>query len=281
MKKLIALTLAVLFALSSLSAFAEVYKDKPTVKAVQQALNDAGYNCGKPDGSAGKKTKAAIESYQADKGLEVTGQIDDALLEALGIAIEEPEAKAEEQVENAEDSALDSSAEETQIDWNNVYAVAELYENTLLDELASRGVDISNETIDGMESYLFSKAFDLTLTSADDKLYLGWWYDEPKFMETSIGLANDVLKEDRFEVNFLESAIIAAVIRMMNAYLDPSEEILAIESEYLSAVPDRDGTVTLNVKDFYLVNSEGHVVVSAETSPDEDRVYLYISGRND
>ena len=80
MKKLIALTLAVLLALSSLTALAEVYKDKPTVKAVQQALNDAGYNCGTPDGSAGKKTRATIESYRADKGLEVTCKIDDDLL---------------------------------------------------------------------------------------------------------------------------------------------------------------------------------------------------------
>ena len=62
-----------------------VYTDKATVKAVQQALNDAGYNCGKPDGAAGKKTKAAITQYQTDKGLEVTGTVTDELLRSLGI----------------------------------------------------------------------------------------------------------------------------------------------------------------------------------------------------
>ena len=39
---------------------------------LQEKLNAAGYNCGTPDGAAGKKTKAAITSYQTDKGLTVT-----------------------------------------------------------------------------------------------------------------------------------------------------------------------------------------------------------------
>jgi len=87
MKKLISLILAALLALSTLSvAFAATYTDKDTVKKVQQALNDAGYECGTPDGIAGKKTAAAITQYQTDKGLEATGTIDDALLEALGLA---------------------------------------------------------------------------------------------------------------------------------------------------------------------------------------------------
>lgn len=63
----------------------KVHKDKATVKAAQQALNDAGYECGKPDGAAGKKTKAAITQYQTDKGLEVTGTVTDELLRSLGI----------------------------------------------------------------------------------------------------------------------------------------------------------------------------------------------------
>ena len=63
----------------------KVHKDKATVKAVQQALNDAGYECGKPDGSAGKKTKAAITAYQTDKGLTVTGTVTDELLRSLGL----------------------------------------------------------------------------------------------------------------------------------------------------------------------------------------------------
>ena len=46
MKKLICLVLAVLLALSAVSAFAVEYTDKETVKKVQQALNGAGYDCG-------------------------------------------------------------------------------------------------------------------------------------------------------------------------------------------------------------------------------------------
>lgn len=61
------------------------HTDKATVKAAQQALNDAGYDCGKPDGIAGKNTKKAISSYQTDKGLTVTGTVTDELLAALGL----------------------------------------------------------------------------------------------------------------------------------------------------------------------------------------------------
>ena len=102
MKKLICLVLAVMLALSAVSAFAAEYKDKDTVKKVQQALNDAGYDCGTPDGAAGKKTKAAITSYQTDKGLTVSGVIDDEILVALGLAEAEAAEEAPAEVEAAE-----------------------------------------------------------------------------------------------------------------------------------------------------------------------------------
>ena len=63
-----------------------VYTDKDTVKKVQQALNDANYPCGTPDGVAGKKTKAAIKDYQKDHGLTVTGTVTDELLVSMGLA---------------------------------------------------------------------------------------------------------------------------------------------------------------------------------------------------
>lgn len=56
---------------------------RETVQKVQQALNDAGFDCGTPDGAAGEKTKNAIEAYQQANGLEVTGEIDDDLVESL------------------------------------------------------------------------------------------------------------------------------------------------------------------------------------------------------
>lgn len=59
--------------------------NKELVKAIQQAMNDAGFDCGTPDGSAGKKTAASISAYQEANGLEVTGEISYTLLQALGL----------------------------------------------------------------------------------------------------------------------------------------------------------------------------------------------------
>lgn len=60
------------------------YTDVDTVKKVQETLNAAGYDCGTPDGIAGDKTKAQIEKYQTDNGLEVTGTVTDELVESIG-----------------------------------------------------------------------------------------------------------------------------------------------------------------------------------------------------
>jgi len=43
------------------------------VKAMQQMLNDLGYNCGNADGYFGKKTKAAALAYQKANGLSADG----------------------------------------------------------------------------------------------------------------------------------------------------------------------------------------------------------------
>ena len=51
------------------------YTEKAIIKSVQQAMNDFGYECGTPDGIAGKKTKAAISAFQTDNGLTVTGTV--------------------------------------------------------------------------------------------------------------------------------------------------------------------------------------------------------------
>lgn len=61
------------------------YKDATTIKIVQQALNDAGYNCGTPDGVAGSGTSSAITQYQTDKGLSVNGLVTDELVQSLGV----------------------------------------------------------------------------------------------------------------------------------------------------------------------------------------------------
>lgn len=63
----------------------KTYSDADTIKKVQEALNAAGYDCGTPDGIAGNATKTAIQKYQAEKSLNITGTITDELLKSLGI----------------------------------------------------------------------------------------------------------------------------------------------------------------------------------------------------
>lgn len=52
---------------------------------VQEALADAGYYNGPLDGDIGPGTRNAIARYQYDRGLPVTGRIDETLLDALGL----------------------------------------------------------------------------------------------------------------------------------------------------------------------------------------------------
>jgi hypothetical protein len=56
-----------------------------TVRIVQLALREKGYDPGPANGRAGKKTQAAIRKFQAERKLEPTGTIDYPLLETLGI----------------------------------------------------------------------------------------------------------------------------------------------------------------------------------------------------
>lgn len=58
---------------------------KTTIKAVQKKLNEEGYDCGTPDGIAGKATKVAIKKYQKEENLKVTGTINKTLLKSMGI----------------------------------------------------------------------------------------------------------------------------------------------------------------------------------------------------
>ena len=62
------------------------YTSKTIVRIVQEALNNAGYDCGTPDGIAGQHTKEALMKYQTDNKLSVNGVITDELLDSLGVA---------------------------------------------------------------------------------------------------------------------------------------------------------------------------------------------------
>ena len=51
----------------------------------QERLNTLGFNVGKPDGTAGPRTRQAIQRFQQSKGLEANGQLDRPTLSALGL----------------------------------------------------------------------------------------------------------------------------------------------------------------------------------------------------
>ena len=60
--------------------------DASVIQQVQQALNDAGFDCGTPDGVAGNMTAEAVRAFQEANGLTADGQISDELIQALGLA---------------------------------------------------------------------------------------------------------------------------------------------------------------------------------------------------
>lgn len=61
------------------------YTDAETVRAVQTALKEQGFNPGTIDGVFGPKTSAAIKAMQAARGGGQTGVIDYGVLAALGV----------------------------------------------------------------------------------------------------------------------------------------------------------------------------------------------------
>ena len=53
--------------------------------AVQQALARAGYYNGPIDGNIGPMSRRAIANYQADRGMRVTGNLSNSLVNSLGL----------------------------------------------------------------------------------------------------------------------------------------------------------------------------------------------------
>jgi peptidoglycan hydrolase-like protein with peptidoglycan-binding domain len=78
MKRLHLLLLGGLFCAAS--AFAEDH-----VRDVQAELKNQGFYYGEVDGKAGDQLAAAVRRYQIRNGLDVSGQVDPALLQSLGI----------------------------------------------------------------------------------------------------------------------------------------------------------------------------------------------------
>jgi len=63
----------------------EIHLTPGVVRAAQQKLNDEGYKSGTPDGKMGPVTRGAISKYQQDKGLKVTGTLDESTLSQLNV----------------------------------------------------------------------------------------------------------------------------------------------------------------------------------------------------
>ena len=57
-----------------------------TVRAVQLALQKAGYYVGRTDGEFTADTRAALNKFESDKALPQTGTITPEVLEALGLS---------------------------------------------------------------------------------------------------------------------------------------------------------------------------------------------------
>ena len=72
------------------------------VLKLQNRLNELGYSVGKADGDYGNKTKAAIEQFQSNNGLEVNGIADEETQKLL--YSEEAKANVENTVEDADTS---------------------------------------------------------------------------------------------------------------------------------------------------------------------------------
>lgn len=55
------------------------------VLRAQQLLAEIGFDPGPQDGIAGRRTRAAIEAFQEDRGLPVTGQLTPGLMDRMGL----------------------------------------------------------------------------------------------------------------------------------------------------------------------------------------------------
>ena len=72
----------------NLIGFTEKQQQRMQIANAQAALLKLGYNVGKIDGKLGRKTAAAIKTFQKKQHLKVDGKISEKFLEQLKIAIE-------------------------------------------------------------------------------------------------------------------------------------------------------------------------------------------------
>lgn len=105
---------------------------------LQNRLNELGYSVGKADGDYGNKTKAAVEQFQADNGLEKTGIADEKTQKALYLEEAKSSASADKESSRFDPEIVkagiefisDVALEETADFWNmskSVLWVGEVY----------------------------------------------------------------------------------------------------------------------------------------------------------
>ena len=113
------------------------------VRMAQEALNEAGFDCGTADGIFGQKTESAVKAFQEEAGLDADGVIGEKTWEALGFNWGEktdiPPAEADEILStdfNGEDADNDNiTLTMTREQFNTVWAGVQ----TLLDIIEGDG----------------------------------------------------------------------------------------------------------------------------------------------
>tara|TARA_R100001440_G_scaffold24211_4_gene39337 strand:+ start:8768 stop:10045 length:1278 start_codon:yes stop_codon:yes gene_type:complete len=68
-----------------------LHLSRQDIEALQNALNDQGYDAGTPDGILGPATRSAIRDYQRSRKLIADGYPDEILFESLKITLSEPD----------------------------------------------------------------------------------------------------------------------------------------------------------------------------------------------
>jgi hypothetical protein len=79
--------IVVLLLLINMAVVAQAADRNRLVYHAQMRLLNKGYNPGPADGLLGKQTRKAIANYQWDTGLRITGELDDATRQALGLSV--------------------------------------------------------------------------------------------------------------------------------------------------------------------------------------------------
>ncbi len=77
----------VLLLLMNMAVVAETADRNRLVYHAQMRLLNKGYNPGPADGLLGKQTRNAIANFQWDAGLRISGELDDATRQALGLSV--------------------------------------------------------------------------------------------------------------------------------------------------------------------------------------------------